>query len=236
MDRAGTEPLPNEKFVVGSFLTHLAPSDRDYLVGMGARRVLPAGVVLFHEGDPTDHVLIVLSGWVRVYVTSPQGHVTLLALRGPGEILGDAEAVNSGWARVATAETLQEVAYAQLSRDTFTACLARRPAIAVALLKNAYSHERESALARLHFASFDVPQRVAAFLVRIADMHGRSGPTGVTMDMPLTQQDVADFIGASRRTVARALASLRDRRIISTGRSRITINQLEVLRFFAETA
>jgi CRP/FNR family transcriptional regulator, cyclic AMP receptor protein len=149
--------------------------------------------------------------------------VLLLALRGPGDVLGDAAAV-SGWPRTATVETLQSVEALQIYGEQFVACLDEHPTISVALLKNLCTRERESEHSRYHFASSDVMQRVAALLLRLADMHGRDSRNGTVVDMPLTQQDIANSVGASRRAVARALVTLRDRGFVMTGRARFVIH------------
>ena len=70
------------EFIAGSLLDYLTPGDRTFLVERGVRRKLPGDEAVMHEGDPTDHVLVLLSGWVRVYATTRNGGVVLLALRG----------------------------------------------------------------------------------------------------------------------------------------------------------
>lgn len=225
-----TEPL-----VTGSLLSYLAPPDRDFLLGRAVVRTLPAGTALMHEGDPTDHVLVLLSGWVRVYTNARDGQVVLFALRGPGDVIGDLAALQ-GWRRTVTVDTLRETRFAQFSHDGFLACLRDRPAVAIALLKQFAVRLRDAEAARVNFATMDVAQRVAALLVRLADMHGRPTPEGVVVGMPLTQQDIANSIGGSRRAVARALQTFRDRGMLVTGRRMFVVSALDVLRRLAGNA
>lgn len=222
-----TEPV-----VTGSFLSYLAAPDRDFLLGRAVLRKRPAGTALMYEGDPTDHVLVLLSGWVRVYTTARDGTVILFGLSGPGHVIGDLAALQ-GWPRTATVDTLQDTEFAQFSHKGFLACLHDRPAVGVALLRQMAVRLRRSEEARIDFATMDVAQRVAALLVRLADTHGSETPDGVVIGMPLTQQDIANNIGGSRRAVARALATFRDRGMVVTSRRRYVLRAPDVLRRLA---
>ncbi|TDV46130.1 Crp/Fnr family transcriptional regulator [Actinophytocola oryzae] len=218
--------------VQGSFLYYLERADREFLLGRATIRKLATGRTLMHEGDPTDHVLVLLSGWVRVYINARDGQVVLFSLCGPGEVIGDL-AVLHGWPRTATVDTLHETEFAQFSHDAFLSCLHDRAAVGVALLRQMAVRLRKADGARVGFATMDVAQRVAAFLVRLADLHGTETPDGVLVGMPLTQQDIANSIGGSRRAVARALQTFRERGILVTGRRTFVLSALEVLRRLA---
>lgn len=227
---------PEDEIVAGSLMSYLTPGDRSFLLDRGAApRRLPAGEALMHQGDPTDHVLILLTGWVRVYLTTKDGGVVLLALRGPGDVIGDLAALQD-WTRTAHVETLQEVRFVQLRAGEFIACLHDRPTIAIALLRQMSVRLRDAEAARVNFATLDVARRVAAHLLQLAEIYGRAEPPGVVVHTPLTQQDVADRIGASRRAVARALRTLRERGIVTTGRRMFVVAKPDVLRLFADTA
>jgi CRP/FNR family transcriptional regulator, cyclic AMP receptor protein len=223
------------EIVAGSLLDYLAPDDRAFLVERGVRRKLPADEALMHEGDPTDHVLVLLSGWVRVYSTTRDGGVVLLALRGPGDVIGEFAALQK-WTRTANVQSLQEIRYVQLRAEEFLACLHERPAIAIGLLRQMSSRLRESESARVNAATLDVTRRVAALLLQLAEVYGRPEGDGLVVRTPLTQQDIADRIGASRRAVARALAALRERGIVHTGRQMFVVTEPDVLRLFTDSA
>jgi CRP/FNR family transcriptional regulator, cyclic AMP receptor protein len=225
----------HEEIVDGSLMSYLAPAGRAALLDRGVVRKLPGGQAIMHEGDPTAHVLILLSGWVRVYLTAKDGQVVLLALRGPGDVIGDLAALQN-WTRTATVETLQEIRFVQLRAEQFVDCLHDCPAIAIAMLRQMSVRLRDADAARVDFATLDVARRVAAHLMRLAEIHGRAEPAGLVIRMPLTQQDIADQIGASLRAVSRALATLRERRIVTTGRQMFVVEAPEVLRLFANSA
>ena len=226
--------MTKEPPVAGSLLSYLAPADHEFLLDRAKIRTLPANTSLMHEGDPTSHVLVLLSGWVRVRTNSSDGQVVLLALRGPGDVIGDLAAL-MGWPRSGTVHTLQATEYAQFTHEGFLECLHDRPAVAIALFRQLAGRLRDAEAARVNSATMDVAQRVAALLVRLADTHGSESSEGVVIGMPLTQQDIADSIGGSRRAVARALKTFRDRGMLLTRRRRFVVSALEVLRRLAGT-
>lgn len=215
-----------------SFLTYLAPADRDFLLRRGSARKLAAGTTLMHEGDPTNHVLVLLSGWVRVFLTTKDGQVVLFALRGPGDVIGDLASLLDR-PRTATVEALQDTSFLQFRHDEFVACLRDRPDLSLALLKQMAVRLRDAESVRVDFVTMDVAQRVAALLVHLADVHGSVTPDGVAVRMPLTQQDIANRIGGSRRAVARAVATFRERGLLRTGRRMFVVAAPDVLRSFS---
>lgn len=226
--------MTSGEIVPGSLLDYLAPVDREFLVGRGVRRHQSRGEPVLHEGDPTDHVLILLSGWVRVFATTRDGGVVLIALRGPGDVIGDLASLQNG-PRSANVEALQDIRFVQLRAEEFTSYLYQRPAIAVGMLRQMAQRLREAESAWKNVATLDVARRVATHLLQLAEIYGKPERSGLVVRTPLTQQDIADRIGASRRGVARALATLRERGVVRTGRQVFVIAAPEVLRSFAET-
>jgi len=122
----------------------------------------------------------------------------------------------------------------QLTGAQFLRSLRDRPGVAMAMLKSMAKRLRDAEAAR-DTASLGVTQRIAAHLVRLAGGLGREVPGGTMIDVQLSQQDLADQIGAARRTVARGLAVLRDKGIVETGRRKIVIRRLSVLQAFARS-
>jgi CRP/FNR family transcriptional regulator, cyclic AMP receptor protein len=217
--------------VPGSLLTYLTLDDIDHINRIGIRRRYDAGEVVLRQGDPTDHVLVLLSGWVRVSETTGSGHELLVAFRGPGDVLGDLAALH-GWVRTASVKTLDAVLAIQLRREQFLGLLANRPGFALAMLKQMSERLREADLVRADFATLDTTKRVAACLLRLLPAHAAPMAQGLQLRIPLSQQDVANRIGASPRSVARAFAVLRDRGIVTSTRGHLLIAKPDVLRSF----
>src|SRR2546430_2419419 len=208
--------------VRGSLVTFLRPDDRDFLLGRGVRRTFRRDQLIMHEGDPTDHVFVLTSGWVRIYPSTAEGREVLFALRGPGDLIGDLAALHPP-TRMASVRTMSEVDVVQLLNAQFDACLHARPTIAIALAKQLAARLLEAESARIDSATLDVTQRVAKYVLDLAEQHGTTEPEGLMLRLPLTQQDIANRVGASRRAVARAMLVLRERHIVITSRRLIVV-------------
>ncbi|MBE1502762.1 CRP-like cAMP-binding protein [Amycolatopsis lexingtonensis] len=218
----------------GALLAYLADTDREYLLARGTRRRFRANDVVLMEGDPSDHVHVLVSGWVRVSAIVEDGREVLFGLRGPGEVLGDLAAV-TGRPRTASVRAIEPCTVFQLTGAQFIDVLHARPEIAIATIKTVAARLRNAESARVDSAALDVTRRVAVHLLRLAEEHGRSVPEGVVIEAALSQTDIAAQVGAARRTVARALRVLRERGIVETGRRRILIRKLRVLQAFARS-
>jgi CRP-like cAMP-binding protein len=219
------------RYTPGSLLTYVTADDIDHIDRIGVRRSYSAGEVVLRQGDPTDHVLVLLSGWARVAATTGKGTELLVAFRGPGDIVGDLAALH-GWERTASVETLDAVLAILLRREQFLGLLANRPGFALGMLKQMAERLRESDLIRADFASLDTTKRVAACLLRLVRAHAAPTAAGVELRIPCSQLDVANRIGASPRSVARAFAVLRERGIVTSVRGHILISRPDVLQAF----
>ena len=181
----------------------------------------PPGSVLFHEGDRPDRVLLVREGRVKLVATEANGTELVLAIRGPGELLGEVAAVD-GRPRSATAVALDAVACAVVPTERFREVLETEPGAAMALLEVVASRLREAEGRRAEHGALDAVQRLARRLLELAG----SGPSVEG----LNQDDLAALIGSSRESVAKALQVLRAAGLVRTGRRTIELLDVDELR------
>jgi CRP/FNR family cyclic AMP-dependent transcriptional regulator len=218
--------------VTGSLAAFLAVADREHLLGGGVRRSYGADEVLIREGDPADFVHVIISGWVRVSTVLPDGREIVYALRGPGDVLGELAALH-GWDRTASVRSLEPTAVAQLTAAQFQSCLRARPEIGIAVIKTLSVRLREAEFARVGAVSLDVSHRLARHLATLMAERGQRRADGIVIAAPFTQEEIAKQLGASRRAVARAMALLRARGVLTTGRRSIVVNRPDVLKTLA---
>src|SRR5262249_42773732 len=211
------------------FLAELDTAARETLGDLGRHRHFDAGAPLFLEGDLGGNVMIVHSGHVKVFATSDDAHGVLLAVRGPGDVLGDLSAIDNE-PRSASGTALDVVDAQVLRADEFRIFLFETPGAGLALLRVVIARQRDSDRLRVEFGARDTAGRVALRLLELADMAGEPASGGIRITLPLTQDDLAGWVAASREGVARALASLRRRGLIATGRREITIVDVDGLR------
>ena len=129
---------------------------------------------------------------------------------------------------------LEPVECRVVSGREFRAFLESHPSVTLALLRLVYRRLRAADRRRIESGSLDTVHRLARYLLELVDDDGRPGATGVTIDIPLTQHELATLIAASRDSVVRALTSLRSRGLVTTARRTITIVDPEGLRHYAE--
>jgi CRP/FNR family cyclic AMP-dependent transcriptional regulator len=185
-------------------------------------RVFAPGAVLCVEGEPTTHVFIVLSGWVKVITVTSEGREMLEALRGEGDVIGDIAGTITGY-RTATIQAIDTVRTLILGAGQFGEFLDAHPNAA---------HAHRQAMAGRQQAAFALQrsqvlssgaQRLAGLLLDLAERAGESSHGMTTTPLPLSQEELASLIGASRSTVTRALHDWRSRRIIRTDQRHVTI-------------
>jgi len=224
--------LPPPPPVANSFLAQLDPGIWATIAARTRSATYPPRTQLFHQGDPAGHVVVLIEGWVKVTSTSRAGKEALLALRGPGDILGDLAAVD-GLPRSATVTALFPVTARVIDGQAFVKAVTDNPPAARALLRHLARGLRESDRRRLEFVSASGSARLAALLLQLADQHGRATPSGVVIDLPLSQRELATAAAISREAVARTIRALRERDLIRTRHRGVVLRSPEVLRSLA---
>jgi CRP-like cAMP-binding protein len=213
----------------------LDPDDRVILMGAGRFRRYRRGAPIIVQGDHGDTVFLVLSGRVKVTVNTADGREILLAVDGPGELLGEFEAIDPGGGpRTAGNVALEAVECRAMTGQEFRDLLDSHPSIPLVILRWAIRRLQAADRRRIDAASVDTTHRLARLLLELADNLGQADPSQVDIDIPLTQEELASQIAASRDAVVRALTSLRSRHLIATARRRITILDISALRQYGE--
>ncbi len=171
---------------------------------------LGRGEVLFQEGDPGDRLYVIIDGKVKLGRASGDGRENLLAVLGPGEMFGELSLFDPG-PRNATATAVADTTLIGLGNEDLTTWLAGRPDVARQLLRALARRLRRTneALADLVFS--DVPGRVAKALLDLSERFGRPTEDGLRVAHDLTQEELAQLVGASRETVNKALADFASR-------------------------
>ncbi len=166
--------------------------------------------VLFHEGDPGDRLYVIVDGKVKLGRTSGDGRENLLAVLGPGEMFGELSLFDPG-PRNATATAVSDASLIGLGTDDLGSWLSGRPEVSKQLLRALARRLRRTneALADLVFS--DVPGRVAKALLDLSEKFGRPTEDGLRVAHDLTQEELAQLVGASRETVNKALADFASR-------------------------
>jgi len=126
--------------------------------------------------------------------------------------------------------TLESTEALLIPGSAFAALLERRPRIALVILRMVAARLRYADSQQTQFATHDVVGRVAQRLVELADRFGEPDDGHIEIALPLSQEELAAWTGASREAVSKALHTLRSLRIVDTGRKHITVLDATALR------
>ena len=211
------------------FYALLTAAEAEALAALGRRRRWPRGAVLFHQDDQTDWVVVLLSGRVKVCSPTAAGGEVVLAIRGPGALLGELSAIDRE-PRSATVTTLEPVVALSVAVRDFEGYLQAHGRVAFLLMRMLTGKLRDADRKRIEFGAQDTTGRVAARLVELAERFGEPAPEGIRIAMPLSQDELAGWTGASREAVSKALRTLRTGGLIRTSRLRAEILDLDALR------
>jgi CRP-like cAMP-binding protein len=211
------------------FLRPLAPDDAQALVRSVRRRGIPRAQPILHAGAAGDDAALVLEGRVKLVAYGADDREVVLAIRGPGELIGEMAALG-GQRRTATAIAIDDVEIGYLTADELRRYLVEHPDAALVLMRMLIRRLTEADRDRVDLATQDSVGRLAKRLLDLSAEHGARVDGGTRIELSLTQDELASWTGATRETVSRALRLMRQLGWIATGHRNITILDAAALR------
>lgn len=211
----------------------LGPQEWHTLEQRGRHRSYGRGQVLFFEGDEGGSVIALRSGRAKVSVQTLPGRELLLAVKGPGELLGEMSALD-GRPRSATATAMEAVEALMVSASVFQEFLKAHPRVALRLLQALTAELREADELIADRDAGDTVSRTARRLVHLAARYGEHNGGNTRVGLTLTHEELASWIGVSREAASRALSQLRLAGYITTERRSITVIDLPGLRQYLD--
>ena len=184
----------------------------------GSVKSYKKNVIVINQDDETYSLYVILKGSVKVFVSGEDGREAVLNHQEAGDYFGDLALIDKQ-PRVASVMTTEPSKFMIISREDFLKCLSKNPEIAINLIKPMTSRIRMLAKNVSSLALLDVYGRVARTLLDQSEEQG-----DVLVTEKLTQQEIADMVGASRAMVSRILKDLKEGGYISIEKKRITIH------------
>ena len=171
---------------------------------------LNRGQVLFKEGDAGDRLFVVVDGKLKLGTAAKDGRENLLSILGPGDMFGELSLFDPG-PRTATATAVVDSKLLALANDQVLGWVKEHPQVSLQLLGRLAQRLRKAndVLSDLVFA--DVPGRVAKAIIELGKRFGTQKDDGLHVNHELTQEELAQLVGASRETVNKALADFATR-------------------------
>jgi CRP/FNR family cyclic AMP-dependent transcriptional regulator len=190
-------PIPQDPF------SPLEEATLRAIAETGIVRTFPKNTVLIHEGDSGDGLYIVLSGRVKVYASNAQGREFAIAFHGPGEYVG--EMTLDGGVRSASVVTIDPTVCAVVHREQFREFILKNPDFALHLIEKLINRVRATTEDVKSLALTDVYGRLVRLLntLAVANEDGTA-----TVPEKLTQQAIAERVGASRDMIGKLFKDL----------------------------
>jgi len=212
------------------FLSHLGEGELTDLRAVGRVQTFERGARLMSERQVGDRVMALLSGRVKVIGVNDAGREAVFGFRSAGDLVGELSAID-GHPRSGNIEALERVEALTISARDFLAHLERHPRVALVVMRLLCERLRDADRKRVEYSTADTVGRVAARLLELGERFGEAAPGGaVTIDLPLTQEELAGWTGSSREAVARALQTMRELGWVHTARRQITLYDEPALR------
>jgi CRP/FNR family cyclic AMP-dependent transcriptional regulator len=209
----GEPPSPAQLAAIGDpFVSKLA--------ALGRVRSYPRSTVIITEGDSSDSVFVVLSGKVKAFVSDSEGHELILDTQGPGDYVG--EMALDGKPRSASVVTLESTTFSVVQREPLRDAIRKDPDFALDMISKVIERARDATDNVKNLALLDVYGRVARLLLNMA-VEAEDGK--MRIPEKITQQEIAERVGASRDMVSRIFRDLTIGGYISVENRIVTINK-----------
>ena len=211
------------------FFCQLSPAALADFNSLKSSATYPAGTVLFLEKQDPRGVFVVCGGQVKLSISSSGGKTLILRIAKPGEILG-LMATLSGTPYEVAAETLHPCQVAFLRRDDFLRFVAQHPETYHAMVKQlAMFYDDACEQLRTVGLSASAPEKLARLLLDWSS-DGKDNKQLTQVKLPLTHEEIAEFIGTTRETVTRTLGDFKSRNLLALQGSTLTISNRPALR------
>ena len=190
---------------------------------------LTRGQRLFTEGDEGDRLFVVLDGKIKLSRMASDGRENLVSVLGPGEMFGELSLFDPR-PRTMSATAVTDTRLAALAHDALRPWITSRPQVAMHLLGALARRFRRSNEVMADLVFTDVPGRVAKALLDLSDRFGQQQHDGIHVNHDLTQEELAQLVGASRETVNKALADFAGRGWLQISARSVLIKEPERMR------
>ncbi len=205
------------------FFTLLNDRELDVVRSVASEKNYPKTAVVLTEGEMGDSLYMIQSGKVKVVIGDEEGREIILKILGPGDFFGEMSMIDKQ-PRSASVTTLEGSVFLVLSHAAFEKCVEQAPRIGNMVMRMLAQRVREADRKIGTLALMDVYGRVASTLLELAVYTDGKLMVGEK----LSQQDLANMVGASREMVNRILKDLSERGFISIESKAITIINREL--------
>ncbi|WP_176719931.1 Crp/Fnr family transcriptional regulator [Desulfuribacillus alkaliarsenatis] len=188
-----------------------------------------ADELVYSEGEPSNHIYIVVSGRVKITKVSSTGREKILHIIRENEMFGEQALFENG-VNPHSAKTIEKALLFQIRLNTFKKIIDEDHECATMLLEVMNLKLRQAYRQIINLSFKDTYSRLASRLFKLARDHGIEEEKGLLIKAKLTQQELADYVGTSRETISRILSDMVQKEILIVDRHRIYIKDYQALK------
>lgn len=206
---------------------------RDEVISHGYTRIVADGDRIFTAGEVTDSLYVVLEGCAKVSGTSKHGRETVLDFYGPGKWFGEVAAID-GLPRIHSAQAVGRTVLLKITTDNLSKLLHKQPVFCRALLRLEATRLRIVLTALEQYSTQSLEHRLANRLLMLMSSFGKPDTNGIRIDLHLSQEMLAQLIGATRQRINQILREWERSKILRQKYGTITILNRQRLEQVAE--
>lgn len=212
-----------------AFFHQFNNDERNFLLSQGTEIFVRKGNSLFLEGDNPIHIYFIKSGRIRLSKTTVDGRVLFFGLKQKGDFVGELSLFNN-LKRTCNADVIKDSTLIRFERTVLENICYQNGKVALAFIKR-FSKQSNSLLAQFRDLIFSEKKgALFSILIRLSNEYGKKTEYGILINKKLTNQELANYIGATRESINRILKNLIDQKIISIELKYITIHNIKFLQ------
>lgn len=212
--------------------SNLEDKQLEMITGVITRKKYKKGEVIFLQGSFLDGLYIINSGKIKIFKYTKEGKEQILYILSDGDFFGELSLLKAEEVSF-NAEAMEDVNICMIEKKNFDKILALNPEISVKILDVVGGRLSKLETLVQSLSTKDIEARIAQMLLELAEEFGIQKKDTIEMEIPLTREDMANFIGVTRETISRKLSLLHDEGIIDLiGNKKIVILDIEALKDF----
>ncbi len=212
-----------------TFLQLLTVEEKNILLEKGTEISIQKGNTLFLEGEPSTHIYLIKKGRIRLSKTTVDGKMLFFQIKQSNDIIGEFSLYND-LCEICSADVLKDSSLVRFERVVIEDLCRQNGSIALAFIKW-FANHNHSMLAQFRDLIFCGKKgALCSVLIRLSNAYGEVTEDGIIINKKLTNQELANYIGATRESISRILKGLIEDKIITQNAKYITIHQLKYLQ------
>jgi CRP-like cAMP-binding protein len=215
------------------FFHELGENEISALAERAVEKTYSKGELLFSEGDECKGLFVVGRGAVKILKCSPSGREQSLDIQLPGTPVAELPLFDGGH-YPASAQCVEDAELLFISRRDFESLVRQHPELAMAVIRSLGQRLRKMVTLVEELSLKEVSQRIARRLVTLVEARGKKTPTGVEIDLPFSQQELATQMGTVRELVSRTLGRFQSEDLIAVKGRRIIVHSVDALKEIAD--